>query len=1318
MAEFVLSALLPLLFEKLASATLKTIARHNGIDAEIKKWQRSLTQIQGVLIDASHKEITSQPVKRWLNDLQHLAYDIDDVLDQLTTEAMHREFNHESESISSKVRKLIPSCCTNFSRNTTLLNKLDNITAKLKDLVDEKTDLGLRVLEEDQPRSKNKNRSLQTSLVNATSIVGRHFEKEALVHMLLGGESCHQSFSIVPIVGMGGVGKTTLAKLLYDEKQVKDHFELNAWVCVSDEFDCFAISKVIYQSVTTENKVFEDLNLLQVALRDFLMGKRFLLVLDDVWSESCEDWEMLVSPFHACAPGSKIIVTTRKDQLLRKLGCNHLNQLESLSSEHALSLVALHALGVTNFDSHLSLKPHGIGIVKKCNGLPLALKALGRLLGMKKDEEYWKKVLDSEIWNLRVEGEIIPALKLSYHDLSPRLKQLFAYCSLFPKDCVFDKEELVLLWMAEGFLHESPSTDSTEENIGREYFDELFSRSFFQHAPNNESLFVMHDMMNDLATYVASEFFVRLDIGAKKDTGKEMLEHYRHMSFVREEYVTYNKFEAFKIANRLRTFMATSVGDVESWRRFYLSNKVMADLIPELLLLRVLCLSNFEISEVPESIGTLKHLRYFNLSRTQITHLPENICNLYNLQILIVASCHSLVNLPKNFLKLKKLRHLDIRDTPCLGQIPLEIGELKNLQTLSKIIVGGESGFEIAKLKNLENLCGEISIMGLEKVKKAIDAREADLSHKTLSELEVGWSDEFNGSRNELLEKDVLNELKPCNGYLKQLKIRSYGGFEFPKWVGDPSFLRLTHVTIRDCKSCISLPPLGQLPSLKKLVINGLDGVKVVGFELFPTDHAFPSLEILIFEGMRGWEKWLSKSGIVFPRLQQLGIYDCPNLVEVTLEALPSLNVLEIYKCDSCVLRGLVEVASTITNLEIKGISGLNDAVWRGVIENLGAVEEIDIQNCNEIRYLWESDLAPSKVLMNLRNLKVSYCDNLLSLGEKEGDSKSNLLTSLRILEVSFCKNMECCNCPDNIEALSVCYCTSVTRISLPIEGHKLKSLRIDNCENLLEMEQGGKKMDINRSNMRVLELNYLIHLSKLLLSHYNICMVKLNNLEHLTELSLRDCKSLESFPYNDLSSLTSLEISRCPCIDVSFGFWPPHLHSLVIGKLKTSISEWGPQNFPSSLVVLVLFGDDGVSSCSQISHLLPSSLTSLSLTYFEKLESDGMGLQHLTSLQDLCFWICRNLKKLSLLQHPNSLQKLTFYDCPNLNILSQPPPQHLTSLQRLEFYICPKMMDLPEVLLPSLLRLAIINCPDLKERCSKGGYYWPLISHIPFLEI
>ncbi|KAF5776022.1 putative P-loop containing nucleoside triphosphate hydrolase [Helianthus annuus] len=231
--------------------------------------------------------------------------------------------------------------------------------------------------------------------------------------------------------------------------------------------------------MSPEKQEFQDLNQLQMALTKQFTDKRFLLVLDDVWNENYDEWENLVRPLHVGALGSRIIMTTRKKQLLKMIGFDHVDHLESLSDTDALSLLARHALGVDNFDLHPTLKQKGECIVEKCGGLPLALKAIGRLLRTKSDQEKWDDVLNSKIWDLKNVGDlcadwktIIPALRLSYHDLSSDLKPLFAYCSLFPKDFRFDKKQLVLLWMAEGFLDRSNASMSPER-LGHEYFEDV-----------------------------------------------------------------------------------------------------------------------------------------------------------------------------------------------------------------------------------------------------------------------------------------------------------------------------------------------------------------------------------------------------------------------------------------------------------------------------------------------------------------------------------------------------------------------------------------------------------------------------------------------------------------------------------------------------------------------------------------------------------------------------------------------------------------------------------------------------------------------------
>ncbi|KAD6453169.1 hypothetical protein E3N88_07874 [Mikania micrantha] len=722
---------------------------------------------------------------------------------------MHRELTPESGEFTSKVRNLVPTCCTKLSLCIRLHHKLDRITRSLQLLEKQIPVLGL-VKDEKQ---KSNNRRYETCSPEA-GVVGREGEKENLINKLLGGESSKENYSILPIVGMGGVGKTTLARLLYNDTRVQGHFELQAWVCVSD-FDIFKISDAIFGCVTTENKEFKDLNKLQMALTKEVQDKRLLLVVDDVWTENYNDWENLVRPFRSCAPGSKIIMTTRKDELLKTLGFDHLDCVESLSDRDALSLLALHA-----FDSLTNIK--------------------------------------------------------------------------------------------------------APEDLGREYFEILLSRSFFQHAPNDKSFYVMHDLMNDLATCVAGDMFLRFEqqMETEKLQVEKALAKYRHMSFIRETYVGYQKFEAFEKAARLRTLLAVPFGEEQIWDQFYLSNKFLVNLIPQLPLLRVLSLRRFGIREVPDLIGNLKHLRYLNLSQTKIEELPENIGSLYNLQTLILFGCESLTKLPKSFVKLKKLKHFDIRYTPSLKKLPVGIGELRSLRTWTKIIIGDdEDGFAITELKGLSNLHGLVS------------------------------------------------------------------------------------VSIRGCRKCKFLPSLGQLPALKKLFIEGMDEVKVIGLEFTGTSNvaAFSSLEILSFEKMSGWEEWSTNSKVleaVFPCLGELSIKNCPKLRQVSLSALPSLRSLDIEGCGSGVLRSLVCATSSITKLKISRISELTDEAWRGALTNLGAVEEVKIWHCNDIRYLWESEAHASMVLVNIKKLCVLECENLLSLGEKEDGEDSNLLlSSLRDLE-------------------------------------------------------------------------------------------------------------------------------------------------------------------------------------------------------------------------------------------------------------------------------------------------------------------------------
>ncbi|KAL4567450.1 hypothetical protein LXL04_023034 [Taraxacum kok-saghyz] len=305
-----------------------------------------------------------------------------------------------------------------------------------------------------------------------------------------------------------------------------------------------------------------------------------------------------------------------------------------------------------------------------------------------------------------------------------------------------------------------------------------------------------------------------------------------------------------------------------------------------------------------------------------------------------------------------------------------------------------------------------------------------------------------------------------------------------------------------------------------------MDDIKLIGSELLGTGVSFSSLEVLCFRDMHGWEVWSANGGvveIVFPCLQELYIDDCPNLVEVSLNILPRLNALKIIGCGHVVLTSLVQVAASIMELGIWHISGLTDELWGGVIKYIGNVEEVRINWCNKITYLWESEAIVGKYLVNIKKLVVCECENLVSLEEKEEENCESKLTSLRILEVSFCKSMLHCSCPDSVETLNISSCPTVTCVFFPTGGQKIKSLAIDDCQKLWEKEFNGgrdkKTRMLSNTSMPILEdlqISCWMNLK---------VVIDLSYFIRLTELVIEDCPIMESFPDHELPNLTLLKL-------------------------------------------------------------------------------------------------------------------------------------------------------------------------------------------------
>ncbi|WKA02330.1 hypothetical protein VitviT2T_020533 [Vitis vinifera] len=1384
-AEVVLSYSLQALFNQLRSPDLK-FARQEKIRAELEIWEKKLLEIDEVLNDAEEKQITKQSVKTWLGDLRDLVYDMEDILDEFAYEALRRKVMAEAdgEGSTSKVRKFIPTCCTTFTpigcmRNVKMGCEIKDITTRLEAIYAQKAGLGLdKVAAITQSTWE---RPLTTSLVYEPWVYGRDADKQIIMDMLLRDEPIETNVSVVSIVAMGGMGKTTLARLVYDHPETAKHFDLKAWVCVSDQFDAVRITKTILNSVSTSQSNTDSLDFHQIQdkLGEELKGKKFLLVLDDMWNDNYNDWRCLQSPFLSGSRGSKIIVTTRSKKVANIMeGDKNLHELQNLSDNECWSVFKKHAFGNSNIDEHSNLALIGKEIVKKCGGLPLAATALGSLLRHEQREHEWNVILTSKIWDLPSDKcGILPALRLSYNHLPSPLKRCFSYCAIFPKDYEFDKRELIRLWMAESLIQhlECHRQQIEIEDLGANYFQELLSRSFFQPSSSNKSQFVMHDLVNDLAKFVGGEICFSLEKNLEGNQQQTISKKARHSSFIRDRYDIFKKFEAFYGMENLRTFIALPIDPL--WDYNWLSNKVLEGLMPKLRRLRVLLLSGYRISEIPSSVGDLKHLRYLNLSRTKVKRLPDSLGNLHNLETLILSNCRKLIRLPLSIGNLNNLRHLDVTNTN-LEEMPPRICKLKGLQVLSNFIVGKDNGLNVKELRNMPQLQGGLCISKLENVANVQDARDASLNKKQkLEELTIEWSAGLNDSHNARNQKDVLDSLQP-HFNLNKLKIEYYGGPEFPPWIGDVSFSKMVDVNLVNCRNCTSLPCLGWLPMLKHVRIEGLKEVKIVGREFYGEtclpNKPFPSLESLSFSAMSQWEDWESPSlSEPYPCLLHLEIINCPKLIKKLptnlpslvhfsigtcpqlvspLERLPSLSKLRVQDCNEAVLRSGLELPS-LTELGIDRMVGLT-RLHEGCMQLLSGLQVLDIDRCDKLTCLWENGFD------GIQQLQTSSCPELVSLGEKE---KHELPSKLQSLKIRWCNNLE--KLPNGLYRLTclgeleIYDCPKL--VSFPELGFPpmLRRLVIHSCEGLRCLPDWMMVMkDGSNNGSDVCLLEYL---------HIHTCPSLIGFPEGelpttLKELKIWRCEKLESLPggmmHHDSNTTTAtsgglhvLDIWKCP----SLTFFPTGKFPSTLKKLEiwdcaqlesisketfhsnnSSLEYLSIRSYPCLKIVpdcLYKLRELEINNCENV-ELLPhqlqnlTALTSLGIYRCEniKMPLSRWGLATLTSLKELTIGgIFPRVASFSDGQRPpilpTTLTFLSIQDFQNLKSLSSLALQTLTSLEDLWIQRCPKLQSFcPREGLPDTLsRLYITDCPLLKQRCSKGkGQDWPNIAHIPYVEI
>ncbi|XP_039163098.1 putative disease resistance protein RGA4 [Eucalyptus grandis] len=692
----------------LITQALGKVGNLGGIKRELQVLESTVTMLQALLDDAEEQQHQSSQIKDWVEKLKEVFYDLQDVLEEFNIEAMRRELKGNNQMI--KVVRTLSSSLNQLAFELKMSRKITEVRERLVVIKDEK-DFQL----DKGPRGWRKSEETH-SFMREEDIIGRDNEKKNVMKFLLNLDVKENIF-ILQILGIGGLGKTALAKFVYNDEMISRHFDLKMWVCVSNDLDMKKIVKNIIVCVEKKEPNYSQMDGLQSELRKIIDGRRYLLVLDDLWDAKSETWPNLKSLLMGGARGSKILITTRLPLVAKITSPTPPLLLEGLSESDSLDLL-MRMAGREGSIQDPDMLAIGKEIVRNCFGVPLVIRTSGRLLFLKQTKDEWLRFKDHELPKMsQTEEHIISVLKLSYDRLPSHLKRCFAFCSLFPKDFVIEKHTLVSLWMAEGFIQPSNSSKHLED-IAHEYFMDLLWSNFFQDFKINpytkEETCKMHDLMHDLACNVAGN---RCRV-ARDDTNI-INERTRHISYGS----TFNLMDELPIlrlkASALRTILSTTTYWEERQQREPTSEVDLGQLIQNFKRLRILDLHATKVEKVPRSICELKYLTYLDLSYNQtLRRLPNSITKLQSLQTLNLRNCDALEELPSDLKKLVCLRNLDIRHCFKLSYLPRGIGEISSLHRLTNFILPKDKARAknycgLGELKGLNNIQGQLSIENL-----------------------------------------------------------------------------------------------------------------------------------------------------------------------------------------------------------------------------------------------------------------------------------------------------------------------------------------------------------------------------------------------------------------------------------------------------------------------------------------------------------------------------------------------------------------------------------------------------------------------------
>ncbi|TVU23533.1 hypothetical protein EJB05_25907, partial [Eragrostis curvula] len=957
-----------------------------GVKEEIIDLQRRMNQIQCFLHDTERNTIEESADSNWLGQLRGAMYDADDIIDIARSKGRNLLPDNSLSSSGKSITcsGLSISSCSNFRTRHEVATKVRILNKRIENIMKDKVFSSLTHTQSTKNVSAQELR--KSSNLVEPNLVGKEVMHACrkVVNLVLAHKG-NKSYKLA-IVGTGGVGKTTLAQKIYNDQKIKWNFNKQAWVCVSKDNICnAALLKEVLRYIGLNQEQGESVGELQSNLASAIKDKNFFLVLDDVWQSNT--WtDLLRTPLHAAAT-VVVLVTTRHDTIAMEIGVDDMHRVDLMSVDVGWELL-WKSMNINEEREVYNLRDIGIEIVQKCGRLPLGIKLIARVLASKdQTENEWMKVLRKDAWSMsNLPSEIKGALYLSYEELPHYLKQCFVYCALFPEDKVILQNDFVRMWVAEGFIVEKDG--QLLEDTAEEYYYELIYRNLLQpdFSVFDHRQCRVHDLLMQLACYLSRE---ECFVGDPESIGINNLSKIRRISVFTEKDMV------------VLPIMDKEKYKVRTWRTSY-ENKLRVDttIFRRLTCIRVLDLTDSLVHNIPSCIGSLIHLRLLDLNATDISYLPESICHLINLQILNLDCCSNLHSLPSGITQLCNLRHLGLAESP-INQVPKGIGRLKFLNDLGGYPVGGDNDND-AKIQdgwNLEELGPLLQLRKLNLIKLERGTHCASdfllFDKKHLKDLWLNCTERTNEPYS---EEDVINIenifemlIPPRN--LEHLSITDFFARRFPSWLGSATYLAsLKNLSLTDCKSCVHLPPIGQLPNLKYLKVKGATAVTKIGPEfigcgvLNPRSTgavAFPMLEGLAIRDLPNWEEWsffaeeeATTSGEIGGEGRAAAANKKREAVTSKMQLLPRLKRLELSLCPK--LRSLPwqlgQEATGMKELLLRDVDILQ------VVENLPFLSELvyvaycegleRVSNIPQVRMMRTGGCPNLRCVENLSNLQ------------------------------------------------------------------------------------------------------------------------------------------------------------------------------------------------------------------------------------------------------------------------------------------------------------------------------------------------------------